>query len=82
MEARDIDGKELLQRVQQCEERLSEFTESKLSPFNQQEIMGRLGQLEEHQKAQDEAMAAAAQEALDRAAEPPSSGEVRSHDLA
>ena len=80
MEARDIDGKELLMRVQQCEEKLSEFTESKLSPFNQQEILGRLGMLEEHQKAQDEALALAAKEALDRAADPPAgSGEVQPH---
>ena len=52
MEARDIDGKELLQRLQMCEEKLSEFTESKLSPFNQQEFNTRLQQMEEQMGAQ------------------------------
>jgi hypothetical protein len=50
MESRDIDGQELLRRVQLCESRLNEFKESKLSPFNQQEIMSRLAEAEEQVK--------------------------------
>ena len=68
MEAKEVDGKELLQRIQQCEEKLNEFTESKLSPFNQQEILSRIEQLEEHQRTQAEALSSSAPEATDLAA--------------
>ncbi|GAX77497.1 hypothetical protein CEUSTIGMA_g4941.t1 [Chlamydomonas eustigma] len=54
IEARDIDGQELLRRVQLCEGRLNEFKESKLSPFNQQEIMSRLAEVEDQVKQASE----------------------------
>ena len=60
MEAKEIDGQELLQRVQLCEGKLSEFTESKLSPFNQQDIMARVEELEQQVGGQRAAAAAVA----------------------
>ena len=43
---RDLDKDEMLRRVQFCEEKLSELTASKLSPFKQQEMISRIETLE------------------------------------
>ena len=69
IEARDIDGKELLQRVQTCEGKLEEFTASRLSPFNQQDIISRLEQLEQQAGTQRLAAAAEGEAEVAKAAE-------------
>ncbi len=42
-----MDGAEIIRRVQLIEGRLADFTASRLSPFNQQEIMARLDEVEQ-----------------------------------
>lgn len=85
MEAKEIDGQELLERVQLCEGKLSEFTESKLSPFNQQDITARLEELEQQvggQRAAAAAVAAAAAAAEAAAARAAAEAPVVQEDVA
>lgn len=58
LEVRDLDKEEMLRRVQFCEEKLSELTASKLSPFKQQEIMARIEALEKSPVAPANGLAA------------------------
>ncbi len=46
IEARDINGEEMLARIRVCEDSLATVNHQKLSPFNQQEVFQRLDELE------------------------------------
>ena len=46
IEARDINGEELLGRIRCCEDALGSINHEKLSPFHQQEMLQRLDDLE------------------------------------
>lgn len=50
MEARNISGEELLSRVKVCEDALATVNHERLSPFNQQEILNRLSDVEKQLK--------------------------------
>jgi hypothetical protein len=53
LEARDLDGDEILRRVQICERKVHDVAGSKLSPFNQQQVLSRLEQLEAEARERD-----------------------------
>lgn len=55
IEVRDITSQELLSRVKMCEDALSAINHEKLSPFNQQEILTRLDELETRVREAEEA---------------------------
>jgi hypothetical protein len=46
IEARDINGEEMLARIRLCEDALAVINHEKLSPFHQQEVLQRLDDLE------------------------------------
>ncbi len=46
LESRNVDGHELLHRIQLCEGKLNNVTTSKLNPFDQLDIQSRLSKLE------------------------------------